>query len=123
MPRKKKEIIEDNTLVETKEEPVVETNEEKTDDKKSLLEIEEKKQKDEAFEKRIESKQQKSESKRIKKFKKSKSREHIERLETNINTGLNEEQVNERLQKGYVNVKSNKTTKSVQKIIFTNIFS
>ena len=123
MPRKKKEIIEDNTLVETKEEPVVETNEEKTDDKKSLLEIEEKKQKDEAFEKRIESKQQKSESKRIKKFKKSKSREHIERLETNINTGLNEEQVNERLQKGYVNVKSNKTTKSVQKIIFTNIFT
>ena len=61
--------------------------------------------------------------KRLKKFKIGKTREHIDRVETNINTGLNDEQVNERLVKGYVNIKNNKTTKPVHKIIFTNIFT
>ncbi len=144
MPRRKK-VVEENTeaLDETEikeiealeeaneieiEKPSKKQAEKKEDkpaddEKKSLLEEQKEKELTEAEENRIIKAQKKSEKKRLKKFKLGKTREHIDRVETNINTGLNDEQVNERLVKGYVNIKNNKTTKPVHKIIFTNIFT
>ena len=145
MPRKKKEdvVVEDtntsiesldkidevksNEFVETKNDsikdtslsPIKKDSEEKSenllDDENQIL--------TDSEEKKIIHNQKKSEKKRLKKFKRGKAREHIERVETNINEGLNEDQVNERYEKGYVNIKNNKTTKSIKKIIFTNVFT
>ena len=131
MPRRKK-VVEENTeaLDETEikeiealeeaneieiEKPSkkqAEKKEEKPadDEKKSLLEEQKEKELTEAEENRIIKAQKKSEKKRLTKFKLGKTREHIDRVETNINTGLNDEQVNERLVKGYVNIKNTKTT-------------
>lgn len=93
------------------------------DKKKSLLDEAKEKELTEAEENRIVKIQKQSEKKRLKKFKIGKTRERIERVQADINIGLNPDQVNERLEKGYVNVKNTKNTKSIQKIIFTNIFT
>ncbi len=116
----------DNTLsdVDEVEEVKVETKEDTDDSKpKSILEIEKEKEISNHTEQKLLKDQAKFEKKRLKRIKKNKTREPIERLEPNPDEGLNEEQIKERLDKGYVNVKNNKSTKSIKKIILTNIFT
>lgn len=74
---------------------------------------------------KIESLMQKSQIKRIKKIKKSKNFSFFNatRYEANLKTGLTSEQVNERIENGYVNYMDNKNTKTYRSIFFSNIFT
>lgn len=75
--------------------------------------------------KKIESLMQKNQIKRIKKIKKSKNFSFFNatRYEANLKTGLTAEQVNERMENGYVNYMDNKNTKTYRSIFFSNIFT
>ena len=50
-------------------------------------------------------------------------REEITRIETNPKVGLNDDQVKERIEKGYANVTKDDQTKSIGRIIFDNVFT
>lgn len=74
---------------------------------------------------KIESLMQKSQIKKIKKIKKSKNFSFFNatRYDANLKTGLTSEQVNERIENGYVNYMDNKNTKTYKSIFFSNIFT
>lgn len=74
---------------------------------------------------KVESLMQKSQIKKIKKIKKSKNFSffNAQRYEPNIKVGLTSEQVNERIENGYVNYMDNKNTKTYKSIFFSNIFT
>lgn len=124
MPRKKvtpktEEVVEQETPIveETKEEAPVEEK------KKSIIEeVNDAKTQAYTEKKLIESKQR-DDRKLQKRLKKTKSREKIERVEPDFNVGLSTEQIEERMLKGYLNVKALNNSKSIKKIIFTNIFT
>lgn len=74
---------------------------------------------------KVESLMQKNQIKKIKKIKKSKNFSFFNapRYDTNIKTGLTSQQVNERIENGYVNYMDNKNTKTYKSIFFSNIFT
>ena len=113
------DTLEDNSAFKTTN--VEEANEK--EESKSILKLSEEKENANHVEQKLVKDQAKFEKKRLKKIKKNKTREPLDRVETDPELGLNEKQIDERLEKGYVNIKNNKTTKSIKKIIFTNIFT
>ncbi len=48
---------------------------------------------------------------------------NIERLNPDSNVGLTSEQVQDRAERGYINTKKQSNTKSIKRIIFTNVFT
>lgn len=132
MPRKKKteapeaelvseasEIKEEKKVLEEKESKKVPEEKEE----KSILEEIKDKEINESKEKALVKSKIKTEKKLNKRLKKNKSRGKIDRIEPNPNIGLDDLQVEERLNKGYVNVTNKSNSKSIKKIIFTNIFT
>lgn len=80
---------------------------------------------DKNCEKKVESLMQRNQIKRIRKIKKGKNFSFFNatRYEANLKTGLTAEQVNERIENGYVNYMDNKNTKTYRSIFFSNIFT
>ncbi len=81
--------------------------------------------KDDFNAKKINSKLSKEDIKRIKKLKKSKTYNFMnaQRYDVNIKTGLTSEQVQERINNGYVNYYETNNTKTYKNIFFSNIFT
>ncbi len=121
--KKRKKNKEDNEVSEEVVEAKIDDKDHEEVHEKSIIEEIKEKELSESAEKKIVAAKEKTEKKLQKRLKKNKSREKLQRLETNIETGLTTEEVEERVLKGYINVKNNNSTKSIKKIIFTNIFT